>query len=32
VCTLLVRESGDLGSGQRRIGLVRIGKARSRSR
>ena len=32
VWTLLVREPGDLGFGQRRIPLVRIGKTRSRSR
>jgi hypothetical protein len=30
--TLLAREPGDLSSGQLRYGLVRIGKARSRSR
>ncbi len=32
VRTLLVREPGDLSSGQRQYGLVRVGKARSRSR
>jgi hypothetical protein len=30
--TLLTREPGDLSSGQRQYGLVRVGKARSRSR
>ena len=30
--TLLVREPGDLSSGQSQLGLVRVGKARSRSR
>jgi hypothetical protein len=30
--TLLVREPGDLSSGQSQHGLVRVGKARSRSR
>jgi hypothetical protein len=32
VCTLLVREPGDLGSDQSPHGPARIGKARSRSR
>ena len=32
VCTLFVREPGDLGSDQSPFGLARIGKARSRSR
>jgi hypothetical protein len=32
VRTLLVREPGDLSFGQSRYGLVRVGKARSRSR
>ena len=31
-CTLLVREPGDLSSGRRQHGPVRIGKAKSRSR
>jgi hypothetical protein len=30
--TLFAREPGDLSSGQRQYGLVRVGKARSRSR